>query len=88
MAALSRSIAWLVGLPGRIKLYAAVGVIAVLLALAAINHFTQIGYQDALDDVQEQNQRAQTAADEAAARVERCFDRGGVYDQSTGECSR
>lgn len=58
---------------------------AVILAIA---YFTNQGYQDALSDVEEQNQEAITEADRAAATSDECHDLGGMWNQRTGQCER
>ena len=88
MVTLSRFIAFVLGLPGRIKLYGFIALVSFTVAAGAIAYFTNQGYQDALQDIEEQDDVAVDAADEAAAAVIECLDTGGVYDQSTGICRR
>jgi len=85
---LLRALIWLSSIPAKVKVYATLALLVAGIVLAAIIYFTNQGYQRAIDDVIEQNERAVNTADEAAAAVERCLDRGGMPDQSTGECRR
>ncbi|MGY3392923.1 hypothetical protein ACVWW6_005514 [Bradyrhizobium sp. USDA 3311] len=65
--------------------------IGILLAIAgAIEifkvHYTNQGYQQALDDIAADNKEAIDAADKARSRVRNCRDAGGVWDAARGVC--
>lgn len=50
-------------------------------------HYTNQGYQRALDDIAADNKEAIDAADQARARVRDCRTSGGVWDAANGICN-
>jgi hypothetical protein len=67
---------------GAIALAAGVGWVA----LKA--HYTNQGYQRALDDIAADNKEAIDAAHQARERVRNCRASGGVWDAARGICDR
>lgn len=51
-------------------------------------HYTNIGYQRAMDEIAADNKEAKDAADQARDRVRNCRDTGGVWNTENGVCDR
>lgn len=68
------------------------GRMAGVVILAAVAFFTYSavlwnkGHQAATEGVEDQNEKAGTAADAAEIDLLRCLEPGGVFDFATGQC--
>jgi hypothetical protein len=60
------------------------GAVAVL--ALAITTIHRLGRESVEAEINQQNQEAGDAADQASSVFERCIDGGGVFDFATGEC--
>lgn len=65
---------------------------AILAGLAAFGIYThklkQQGYDNAIQAVEKQNEKAGNAAVEGARTVDACYAAGGVWSRSAGKCAQ